>query len=80
MARLLLKLLQFLVTLTPREIAVLIIFAIAVSAWITGIQMRRKIRRDLGRKATDADLTSIDTWMKVDEVEHRNGRVETDKS
>jgi len=75
MARLLLKLLQFIVTLTPREIAVLIIFATTVSAWITGIQMRRKIRRDLGRKATDADLTSIDTWMKVDEVEERSGRV-----
>jgi hypothetical protein len=45
-----------------------------VSAWIAGIQMRRKIKRDLGRKATDADLTSIDTWMKVDEVEQRNGR------
>jgi hypothetical protein len=43
-----------------------------VSAWITGIRMKRKIRKDLGRKATDADLTSIDTWMKVDEVEQRN--------
>jgi len=60
--------------LTPREIAVLVIFATTVSAWIAGIQMRRKIKRDLGRKATDADLASIDTWMKVDEVEQRNGR------
>jgi hypothetical protein len=31
--------------------------------------MRLKIKKDLGRKATQADLTSIDTWMKVDEVE-----------
>lgn len=44
----------------------------SVSATIVGVQMRRKIRRDLGRKATDLDLTSIDTWMKVDEAEERN--------
>jgi hypothetical protein len=74
MVRLLLKVFQVLITLTPREIAVLVIFATTVSAWIAGIQMRRKIKRDLGRKATDADLASIDTWMKVDEVEQRNGR------
>jgi hypothetical protein len=74
MVRLLLKVFQVLITFTPREIAVLVIFATTVSAWIAGIQMRRKIKRDLGRKATDADLTSINTWMKVDEVEQRNGR------
>jgi hypothetical protein len=68
MVRLLLKVFQVLITLTPREIAVLVIFATTVSAWIAGIQMRRKIKRDLGRKTTDADLTSIDTWMKVDEL------------
>ena len=45
-----------------------------VSAWITGVRMRRKIKKDLGRKATDADLTSIDTWMKVDEVEEQKKR------
>lgn len=52
---------------------VLIIISV-VSAWITGIRMRRKIRKDLGRKATDADLTSIATWMKVDEAEERKKR------
>ena len=45
-----------------------------VWAWIAGIQMRLKIRRDLGRKATEADLTSIDTWIKVDEAEQQNER------
>jgi hypothetical protein len=39
--------------------------------WIEGLRMRLKIKRDLGRKATQADLPSIDTWMKVDEVEQR---------
>jgi hypothetical protein len=43
-----------------------------VSVWLTGIQMRWRIRKDLGRKATSADLTSIDTWMKVNEIEERN--------
>jgi hypothetical protein len=35
--------------------------------------MRRKIKKDLGRNATDADLTSIDTWMKVTKVEDETG-------
>jgi hypothetical protein len=46
----------------------------AISTWIIGVQMRRKIRKDLGRKATDADLTSIETWIEVDETEERRGR------
>ena len=52
---------------------VLIIISL-VSAWITGVRMRRKIRKDLGRKATDLDLASIDTWMKVDEIEEQKKR------
>jgi hypothetical protein len=44
----------------------------AVTSWIIGVRMRREIKRDLGRKATDADLTSLETWMEVDEVENRN--------
>ena len=47
-----------------------------ILAWIEGLWMRLKIKKDLGRKATQADLTSIDTWMKVDEAEQRK---ETDK-
>jgi hypothetical protein len=46
-------------------------------AWIEGIQMRLKIKKDLGRNATDADLTSIDTWMKVEDVERQNQRNST---
>jgi hypothetical protein len=49
-----------------RDTEGVVIIISVVSAWITGVRMRRKIRQDLGRKATDADLTSIDTWMKVD--------------
>lgn len=52
-------------------IALIIAGVMAISTWIVGVQMKRKIRKDLGRKATDADLSSIDTWMKVDEVEEK---------
>ena len=54
------------------DLAVVFLIYTAITAWIIGIEMRRKIRKDLGRKATDLDLTSIDTWMKVDEVEYPN--------
>ena len=70
--RLLLKILHALLTLSPRDIAVLMIIFTSVTSWIIGIQMRRKIRKNLGRKATEENLTSIDTWMKVDKVEQQN--------
>jgi hypothetical protein len=58
------------------EFTVAVVSAIVTttSAWIAGIRMRLRIRRDLGRKATETDLTSIDTWMKVDEAEQLNAR------
>jgi hypothetical protein len=52
----------------------LMIVAIAVTTiagWITAIGLRRKVRRALGKEATDTELTSFDTWMKVDEAEER---------
>jgi hypothetical protein len=55
-------------------IALIIAGVTAVSTWIIGIQMKRKIKKDLGRKATESDLTSIDTWMKVEEEEEKNDR------
>jgi hypothetical protein len=54
------------------EFVTAVIIYSSVSAWIIGIRMRRKIKRDLGRKATGADLTSIDTWMEVEAAEERN--------
>jgi hypothetical protein len=43
----------------------------AVTSFIMGVEMRRKIRKDLGRKATDLDLAGIDTWIEVDEAEEK---------
>jgi hypothetical protein len=60
--------------LGPNVEAEIAIGATAVNtiwAWIEGLRMRLKIQKALGRKATEADLTSIDTWRKVDEVEQR---------
>jgi len=61
--------LHLLAALDRRDVEVLVIFGTSLSAWITGIQMRRKIKKELGRNATDADLSSIDTWMRVEEAE-----------
>ena len=55
-------------------IALVIAAVTAISTWIIGIRMKRKIRKDLGRKATDADLSSIEAWMKVEEVEEKKER------
>ena len=43
----------------------------AISAWIIGVQMRRRIKKDLGRAVDDSDLVSLETWMKVGEVEEK---------
>src|ERR1700686_3413213 len=44
---------------------------IGVSSWIFAIRMRRRIKMDLGNAARNSDLSSIETWMKVDEVEQK---------
>ena len=46
-----------------------VILLTVISSWIVGARMRRRIRKDLGRRAQDSDLSSIETWMKVDAVE-----------
>ena len=43
----------------------------SISAWITAIKMKRKIRKTLGRPASDTELTSLNTWMQVEEKERR---------
>jgi hypothetical protein len=67
------------VLLVPSKLWALIYFiglatVSAVSAWILRVRMQRRIKNDLGRKAGEDDLTSIETWMKVDEVEEKSGK------
>jgi hypothetical protein len=59
-------------------ILLILVAGTTISTWIIGIQMRRRIKRDLGRKATASDLTSLETWMKVDEEEEKKQN-DTDK-
>ena len=46
--------------------------AMSLSTWLDSIRLRRRIERDLGRKATDGDLTSINTWIDALEAEKKN--------
>jgi hypothetical protein len=51
-------------------IAIVIILVSAISTWILGVRMRRRIWQATGRRATsEADLTSLSLWIKVDEIE-----------
>jgi hypothetical protein len=47
-----------------------------ISVWVAGLRMRRKIRSVLGRKASDADLASIKTWITVEEREKVAGHAQ----
>ena len=43
----------------------------AVSEWIGAQRMRLRVRRALGRSVNSSDLTSINTWIAVEEAEKR---------
>jgi len=45
--------------------------ALAVSGWIVTMRVRRRMKKSLGRKATDLELASLKTWMAVKEAEQR---------
>jgi hypothetical protein len=45
--------------------------ALTVSGWIVTVQVRRRMKKSLGRRATDLELASLKTWMMVQEVEQR---------
>jgi carbamate kinase len=51
------------------EVALAVIAVTAISSCVIGFRMRREIKKTLGRKATDTDLTSIATWMEVRQEE-----------
>jgi hypothetical protein len=47
------------------------VIAATVSGWIVTVQVRRRMKKSLGRSATDLELASLVTWMKVEETEQR---------
>jgi hypothetical protein len=50
---------------------IVVIVVTTVAGWITAIRLRRRVRRALGKEATDTNLTSFNMWMRVDEAEER---------
>ncbi len=49
-----------------------LIVVTTVIAWVTALRMRRRIKRAIGSRPTEAELTSIATWMKVEQAEERD--------
>lgn len=45
---------------------------ITISEWIVTLRARRRMKKSLGRNATDLELASLKTWMRVEETEQRN--------
>ena len=45
---------------------------ITLSGWIVSLRARRRMKKSLGRKATDLELASLNTWMRVEEAEQRD--------
>jgi hypothetical protein len=44
---------------------------LTVSGWIVTLRARRRMKKSLGRKASDLELASLNTWMRVEETEQR---------
>lgn len=51
-----------------------LIVVTSIMAWITAIRIRRRIKRAIGIKATEVELTSISTWIRVRETEEQKMR------
>ena len=47
------------------------VIALTVSGWIVTMRVRRRMRKSLGRSASDLELASLKTWMKVEEREQQ---------
>jgi hypothetical protein len=45
---------------------------ITLSGWIVSLRARRRMKKSLGRNATDLELASLNTWMRVEEEEQRD--------
>jgi hypothetical protein len=43
-----------------------------ISGWIVTLRTRRRMKKSLGRNATDLELASLKTWMRVKEAEQQD--------
>ena len=54
-------------------IALVVIAVTTITAWIRGVRMRRRIKKNLGIQVTnEMELTSLKTWMDVENAEEKN--------
>jgi hypothetical protein len=44
---------------------------LTVSGWIVSLRARRRMKKSPGRSASDLELASLKTWMKVEEREQQ---------
>jgi hypothetical protein len=50
-----------------------VIVVSTITSWILGVRMRRRIKKTLGiTPANEMELTSLKTWMNVENVEEKN--------
>ena len=47
------------------------VIALTISGWIVTRQVQRRMKKSLGREASDLELASLKTWMKVEEREQQ---------
>jgi hypothetical protein len=48
-----------------------IVIGVTVSGWIVTRQVRRRMKKSLGRSASDLDLVSFRAWNEVKNIEQR---------
>jgi hypothetical protein len=46
-----------------------IVIGVTVSGWIVTREVRRRMRKTLGRTPSDLELASLKTWMQVEQDE-----------
>ena len=53
--------------------ALAVIVFTLITTWIAGVRARARMKRAIGRSAkNEVELTSLNTWMKVEDEEERN--------
>jgi len=57
-----------------KVVAGLVVIAVTtIASWILGVRMRRRIKRALGiTPGNEMELTSLKTWMNVENAEEKN--------
>ena len=48
------------------------VIAVTISAWIVTRQVRRRMRKTLGKTPSDLELASLKTCMRAEEAEQRD--------